>query len=405
MGRRRRSLLSSKATGLAPTAVDTDADDVDTEPEPEPEPPPADVDEDAETLDTADEPLPEPEPSYVSYEEPASEPEPEAPPGEPSYVSYEEPPQDAPYAKDLFGDPGYDDFDAFNPPTEEIPSGVMEDVSQTYNSPYTVPEPPPIPGILDRFTPPPAQRTDLGSRGKRRDKPEYLDDTPAGARDREVLEIGIRGKQKAEPPPRERARDDDEGGGPSVGLFVVGVGLLCIVVVGVGLMSMMNGGGGGVTDDVATREPTSGSLEVRSNMTQKPGLIGVDDPDAEVPVELPPPMPEPEQGTAEVPEPEAPTPSPEPKQPTPPPRPQPQTAPTPPPAPVAVAKATLKIRSNRRVLVYVNDQAIGFTPQDYEVEPGSFTVIAMIAGQPDTKQTRDASVGEAGSTVEVDFTF
>ena len=57
------------------------------------------------------------------------------------------------------------------------------------------------------------------------------------------------------------------------------------------------------------------------------------------------------------------------------------------------------------MLVYVNGQAIGYTPQDYKVDPGTFSVSAMVPGQPATKQTRDASVSQAASTVAVDFTF
>ena len=58
------------------------------------------------------------------------------------------------------------------------------------------------------------------------------------------------------------------------------------------------------------------------------------------------------------------------------------------------------------MLVYVNGQAIGYTPQDHTVSPGStYTVSAMVPGQPNTKQTRDAPVSAGGTTVPVDFTF
>ena len=46
---------------------------------------------------------------------------------------------DAPVARELFGGSGYEELEDVPPPTEELPSGVMEDVGQSYSTPYSVP--------------------------------------------------------------------------------------------------------------------------------------------------------------------------------------------------------------------------------------------------------------------------
>ncbi|MCA9572239.1 MAG: hypothetical protein KC656_30580, partial [Myxococcales bacterium] len=59
----------------------------------------------------------------------------------------------------------YSEYDDGPPPTDEVPSAVLQDVSQSYAAPMHVPEPPPIPGILDRFTPAGAAQRTSTSRG------------------------------------------------------------------------------------------------------------------------------------------------------------------------------------------------------------------------------------------------
>ncbi len=66
---------------------------------------------------------------------------------------------------------------------------------------------------------------------------------------------------------------------------------------------------------------------------------------------------------------------------------------------------TLKIRSNRRVLIYVDGKAVGYAPTDYPVTPGSHVVRAMVPGQPTSAQTQEIQVAAAGSVLGVDFTF
>lgn len=454
MARRRRSLLGGK--GPSPAGGDDPADDAETtdpgsvRPEYPPPPvlrtggmpkaPPQDslradrptllpVDKDApsEPHDLLDE-LPErPDPSseepisadapvrLTASSPPPWEPErgravvPSSPPAQPSYSPIMEYSPtggaDAPVAPDLFGEGGYEDFDGRGPPTEEVPSAVMEDVGQPYSTPYSVPEPPPIPGILDRFTPPPAQRTEIGSRNR---KPDYLEEDSGSAKKE--------GYEPTPPPARKRqaapVEDDDEEvrRGPGVALAVLAVGS-GVAVVGVGVvvlvLVLLFGIRGAATDSDLAREVTSG-VEVRTNMQREPGLIGVAPSPPPVEAPLPEPAPEAvEAAPAPAPAPEPapePAPAPVPKaQPEPAPRPRPAPKPQPAAQPVST-KGTLKIRSNRRVLVYVNGQAIGYTPQDYKVDPGSFQVSAMVPGNPSTKQTRDAAV-PAGATVPVDFTF
>jgi hypothetical protein len=330
--------------------------------------------------------------------------------------SYEAP-TDAPFASELFVDSGYDELPDEPPPTEEVPSGVMEDISQPYNAPYSVPEPPPIPGILDRFTPPPAQRTEMGSR-KKSNKPDYLDDTPGQSPDRIAALPSAGGGLVETGAPRGSALDDDddddERRGPPVGLMMaVGGGGLAVVGLGaivVLVMMLLNGGGGDSEGVVPTRDPVDQGVEVRDNMTQEPALIGAPDPD-EAPTEggtdaeVDPDGAErteddPDEGTEGDADEATPAPAPQPQ-----PRAQPRPQPRPDPKPEAAARGTLKIRSNRRVLVYVNGQAIGYTPQDYKVNPGDYSISAMVPGQPNTKQTRDASISDAGTTTPVDFTF
>ena len=78
--------------------------------------------------------------------------------------------------------------------------------------------------------------------------------------------------------------------------------------------------------------------------------------------------------------------------------------PTPTPAPATQAQGVLKIRANRRAIVYVNDQAIGFTPLDHKVGPGTYTVAAMLPQQPTSRQEKSASVSGSGA-VPIDFQF
>lgn len=291
---------------------------------------------------------------------------------------------DAPVAEDMFDEGGYEDFEDLAPPTDEGPAQVMEDVGQPYTTPFTVPEPPPIPGIVDRFTPPPAQRTEIGSRRK---KPDFLGEEAPKAKDFRPTPAPGRGdRPRAAPPvPRQRPTMPEEpppSSGRGTVLAVVG-GLLGLIGLGSLAASV-------VVFYLATARP--GADEEDEGPAPIPtGDLTVRDPDA-TKTDLPPvqPMPndapQPEDFEADAPKP-------------------PTPGPAPAPAPAAASKGTLKIRSNRRVLVYLDDKVVGYTPQTITVDPGKYSILAMMPGQPNTKQAREAKVTGPGATVNVDFSF
>lgn len=300
---------------------------------------------------------------------------------------------------------GFDDFDE-PPPTEEVAAGLYEDVSTPYSGTMHVPEPPPIPGIVDRFTPPPVERSQVGAH-QTEGRPSYLaEPTPEPAVQRQAF------KSYTEELADQADEDDEERDRSPVLLLALGGLAVIVALLGLfGVASLLTGGGGGVEAPVEqAREAGIGkNVEVRTNMRARPGLIGVQE------VQEQEAEPEPEEGTAEEPEgaeeieaegtateePPASAPAPAPAAT---PRPKPAPAPRAAPAPVADL-GTLKIRSNRKVLVHVNGKAIGFTPQDYRVAPGDYSVSAMLPGQPDSKQTLDTKIGAAGATVPLDFKF
>ena len=309
---------------------------------------------------------------------------------------------DADFMNDLYG--------AFGeaPPTEEIPGGLYQDVSQPYNAPMNVPEPPPIPGIADRFTPPPVSRTDVGSRNP--DRPSYLA-TPTPAPEP---------RAKLPPTPSSRDYDDEieERRGPPMGLILVAMAVMAFAFVAVGLVMFLVGTKVVAGDpDAAPLVDEHEGVEVRGNMRQTPKVFGeVDDDEKGTDPTAPPDgedgdddgtedtdsdTVEKDDGGQEAAP--APGPAPAPQASPGPRRPQP-TAPAPQPSTDGV-KGTLKIRSNRRVLVYVNGAAVGYTPQDYKVQPGDYSVSAMVPGQPGTKQTIDTSLAQPGQTQAVDFSF
>jgi hypothetical protein len=321
-----------------------------------------------------------------------------------SLAGYERPRHavDAPVASDLFGDgPGFEEFEKNPPPTDEFTSQVLEDVGQPYATPYSVPEPPPIPGILDRFTPPPAQRTEIGSRRK---KPEFLAETPQAKARYEPTPSPER--RKIAPRTEEKLREEPPGMSPLA--LMIGIGSVLLVVMGlvtlvIALMIAFSSRGN-EEDDSLNREPVSGGVEIRDNVGDPPSQDGKTPASQEMPVPerdateppVDPSVPVPVIGPPKLPVAPAPPPEPEP----------PPVVPVPPPEPPkAIDKGTLKIRSNRRVLIYVNGQAIGYTPQEFQGPPGKYTVLAMVPGQPNTKQAREVTISAEHPTLGVDFSF
>ncbi len=68
------------------------------------------------------------------------------------------------------------------------------------------------------------------------------------------------------------------------------------------------------------------------------------------------------------------------------------------------ATGTLKIRSNRRVLIKVNGKPRDYSPLDLPIAPGTYTVSAALAGKPESEQT--VTVNLQSSAIEpVNFTF
>jgi hypothetical protein len=87
------------------------------------------------------------------------------------------------------------------------------------------------------------------------------------------------------------------------------------------------------------------------------------------------------------------------------PAPRPEPAPSAVPSPAPSDSGFLTVRSNRRVIVYVDGSAVGYTPANLAVRPGEHSVKAMVPGQPDSQQTRRADVTAVGQNVAIDFTF
>lgn len=344
-------------------------------------------------------PVPTPPPWEVEPEPPPRKPAPrEAPP---PTVTRSGPAEDAAVARDLFKDAGFEALDHLSPPTEDRPAAVVEDVAQTYSSPYSVPEPPPIPELMNRFTPSPVVRTELG---ERRRKPDYLPDTPAGAEQRSY--------EPTPPPsaPRRKAGGKSQDGGLPIPMLA---GLGAVAVLGVGLvlgLVWFFGTGGGDREPVGLApEAPRTTVETRDDMRRKPPGVGEEAPPAPDPAPAPTPEAAPVAEAPPAPSPADPAPRPDPKPAAPKPS-APPTAPAsqpaaPAPAPVADTQGMLKVRANRRAMVYVNNQVIGFTPLDHKVAPGTWSVAAVLPGQPTTRQERNVSVQAAGATTAIDFTF
>ena len=287
-------------------------------------------------------------------------------------------------------DDAYDYDDA--PPTEEVPNAVLQDISQPYSAPMHVPEPPPIPGIFDRFTPAGAQPR---GRAKIERRPSYIAATPTPPPMLRSLE------EAAKPPPiQPRIRPDESleperGKAPLVAfVFVVVLCLILVVLLAAITMWYSNqvGNDGTISVEVPTPTPVEQPLP-----TPEPELEEPVEPDPEPVAPTPTPTPEPVRPSPVAPSPEPARPQPVRPTPTP-------AAPDPEPAPSPAALGTVQINSNRRVMVYVDGKAIGFTPRTYKAPAGPLSVSAMIPRQPQSKQTQEVSV-RGGATKTIDFTF
>lgn len=279
------------------------------------------------------------------------------------------------------------------PPTEEQPAAVYEDRAPMYSAPMNVPEPPPIPGLFgDRFTPPPPMRgKEFNPASAGGARPRY-EATPKPAPAAASPQAAPEPKPLPKVPSKPKAPEEDDS--PRGGLPVVllaGVAAVAGGVLVVGALVLSGALGGPSTPPpVATK------------------------------VELPPPPPAPvadtdtdEAEAAATPattlKPLAPIAAPTPKDPKPKNTGSGQRVPEDIRKEVKasnspLSKGTLKIRSNRRVLVKINGQAKDYTPLDLPADPGKYTVTAALPGKPDSEQTFSIDL-KSGSMESVNFSF
>ena len=298
-------------------------------------------------------------------------------------------------ASDPLGSGFIDMSDGARPPTEEAPGAVMEDLSQVYSAPMSVPEPPPVPGIVDRYTPPPMTRrgpnppTGVDSR-----RPAF---TPSPApRTTPARPV------TATPAPDLRRRpttQKPQGSGPTVPLFAAFVlgalVLLLMIALFWTLVNMQQMASS--TDDVPVQAVPASSEPAQP----APAGLPMDDPQvapSEVPVRE-------GIGAQPVPEPVVAEPEPEPA-------PAPVAAPAPRPAPAPEAapdrpvatNGTLSVESNRRVIVSINGTPYEFTPLEVAVPAGQYTISAALPSRADSEQTQQVDL-EAGDRKSLYFRF
>ena len=265
-------------------------------------------------------------------------------------------------------------------------SGGHDLSAQAYSAPIA-PDPPALPGILDRGPP----RSDgsfprggVANQGRQQPRraplPDYLDDNTNSSPRFDPNEWSARRDRalsgRVEP---ERAGPPDEllkvVGALGIVIFSVGLILICLTV----LFTRAT------TEDeglMSSREPVADGIDIRPSVQDD----GTDQPsEGAGPSAVAPRAPVVE---------EAPEPPPVVK---PPPTPRPRPSP-------AVGSSVLKIRSNRKALVFVNGKAIGYTPKDYPVPPGSYQISAMIPGQAATKQTQSTAL-QADDATKIRFSF
>lgn len=263
-------------------------------------------------------------------------------------------PLDAPIAQDLFREGGFEDLDGAAAPFDDQPAQVMEDVGQPYTTVYTVGDPPPLPGIADRFTPPAPQPTEIGQRRARSDasgspspdRKERFEPTPAPIRRAATPRL-----MAAAPTPLVVAEAKRDPSWMWFGIASAGFGVVGLFSL-IGAVALVYGGAG------SGAGPTRGS----GDDEEPAGLVEVS-------------RPGPKPASAEPAE----------------------------TAPVTTGK--LKVRANRRALVYVDDQAVGYTPASVDLPPGTHSLSAMMPGQPNSRQSRQAIIPKPGDTVAVEFTF
>ncbi len=272
------------------------------------------------------------------------------------------------------------------PPTEEVPNAVLEDLASVYGAPMDVPDASSIPGLDDRFTP-------VG--GHRREDYGYTA-TPIDelADERAVLPPAMLPFHGDEPERTENttAREGSSGGFIRLIAFAVGA----IAIGGIAVMAFfiwpqvqqLRG-----LDDPPVPEaasptnlqsaPPNAVPAAPPPVEEAPEEAAVDDLEAEAEAE--PAAPKAARGASSA---------------------KTGGSPAGAKAPEAVTPdvGTLKIRSNRRVLVKVNGQPKDYSPLDLPMSSGDYVITAALPGRPDTEQTLTVTL-EGGVVEPVNFSF
>ena len=334
----------------------------------------------------------------------------------------------------LFGDDGAGDADGLpggmsdlsdfdnggeGPPTEEVPSAVLEDLGQLYNASMSVPEPAPLPELFSGNETPtePAGHSALSRTPPPVPKappPRYESSTPAPAKSKAEL-------PRTPPPARPmvyREEDDEEveigeGGGwlLLIGGFIALIAVAGVIAAAVVATNRSSITGGDLPVEVVAPEPPA--LTVEADPAQEPSEVDAADsdvsPDAATDTDAAPedsdspaaPVEDP--ANAQTPPKNStttavkPTPKVEPKV-------TPVTKPPPVEEKVPAGMGTIKIRANKRVIVQVNGNLLDFAPVDLPFAAGNHTVGAMLPGRPDSLQEKPIKLRK-GKTVTVDFDF
>lgn len=315
-------------------------------------------------------------------------------------------PRGAPmYADDGSGEAFFGDEEE-DPPTEDSVGPLPQDFSSLYRAPMDVPEPPPIPGILDRYTPAPVRNQGARSGSGYVPVPPKnvaapIITPPVGLWDDPPSAGGSRGSAKDTPPPpsyKAAPAVEDETTFYQDTWFLAAVAFAALVALAVliGLFWVSSQNQGDVDEPTV---PSSVETPV-APPSDRPGAELVPTPGGEgdgvdvtvegtdTPVVTPSnpgsDRPSPERGLR----PDATTPTAPPVTPA-------VTTPTTP----AARTGRLKIRASKQVLVYVNGQPVGLTPLDLDRPAGQYTIAARVNGQQRTERVELSS----GTIRLVDF--
>lgn len=327
-------------------------------------------------------------------------------------------------AAELFSEPESGDFfdDLTDPPTEEVPATLSRHIGGTSRDTASMdlPEPPPLPGIMDRFKPPPVkERSEITNR-LRRDasfEPDQPTRTPATP-------------QRSAPIPSEHHDEPESNTGLVLAAASVGGLLAVILIMGWQVVRGSVGAPPDPTPPPAIEAPVQVAPEPAppAPVIETPDLSEEPEATEDEPVEDDPAEDDPaEEPTAEDPAPEEPAAAPAPdnggvilSDPT------ERAAPTPKPKPAttevsrpptnenvwgattsgdnSAATGTLRIRTNVRALVQVDGGTQQYASRPLELSVGTHEIKAFRPGRLDTAQTKTVEIVE-GEVATVQFSF